>query len=247
MSRADVAIVTGAAQGLGAAIATALHAAGMRVALADIAVDAAAEVARRIDATGATARALPLDVTRKADFVEALAALADWGGVDVLVNNAALALTTPLMEVAGDEFDAVLAVNLRGPLFGSQVLGAHMRERGYGRIINIASQAGQMGGTVTGVHYASSKAGLMLMTKVFARELAGSGVTVNAVAPGALDLPAVRAAIPPERLAALENAIPVRRLGRPEEIAAIVALLASRGAGYVTGATWDANGGTYMR
>jgi 3-oxoacyl-[acyl-carrier protein] reductase len=247
MSRADVAIVTGAAQGLGSAIARVLHAAGMRVAIADIAYAPAQQLARELDPAGDTARALPLDVTRKEDFVAALAALEDWGGVEVLVNNAALAFTTPLMEVDGDEFDAVLAVNLRGPLFGSQVIGAHMRERGYGRIVNIASQAGQMGGTVTGIHYASSKAGLMLMTKVFARELSGSGVTVNAVAPGALDLPTVRAAIPPDRLAALEAAIPVKRLGQPEEIAAIVALLASRQAGYVTGATWDANGGTYMR
>src|SRR5690606_461022 len=160
------------------------HAAGMRVALADVAFDRAGQVARGIDATGRSARALPLDVTRKQDFVGALQALAVCGGVDILVNNRALSFTSPLMEEGVDEFDRVLAVNLRGPLFGSQVLGTHMRDRGYGRIINIASQAGQMGGTVTGVHYASSKAGLMLMTKVFARELAGSGVTVNAVAPG---------------------------------------------------------------
>ncbi|MGE0666142.1 MAG: SDR family oxidoreductase [Sphingomonadales bacterium] len=240
-----VALVTGAAQGLGAAIAAALHQAGMRVALADVAsADGPALV---LDPALETARPLLLDVRRKEDFTAALDALSGWGGVDVLVNNAAIAYTTPVMEISGDEFDAVMAVNLRGPFFACQVVGQHLREKGHGRIINIASQAGQMGGTVTGAHYAASKAGLILLTKFFAREFAGSGVTVNAVSPGALDLPAVRAAVPADRLAALEAAIPVRRLGFAEEIAAAVVLLASGQAGYVNGATWDINGGTFMR
>lgn len=244
---ADVALVTGAARGLGAAIAQALHRDGMRILVADVAIDAAAEIASALDPSGATARAVVLDVRGKQAFVDALAGAADWNGIDVLVNNAALSFTTPAMEIGGDEFDAVMAVNLRGPFYASQVIGAHLRGKGYGRIVNIASQAGQMGGTVTGGHYAASKAGLIGLTKYFAREFSGTGVTVNAVSPGPIDLPTVRAAIPAEKLAALEASMPVRRLGEAHEIADAVALLASRRMGYVTGATWDLNGGTLMR
>ena len=242
-----VALVTGGSQGLGEAIVRTLHAEGFDVAIGDIAQDAAEAVAKSLDASGATAQALTLDVRNKAHFAEALDHLADWGGVDVLVNNAALTLTTPVMDIEPDEFDAVMAVNLRGPFFGCQVIGAHMRARGSGRIINISSQAGQMGGTVAGAHYAASKAGVILLTKYFAREFGAFGITVNAVAPGALDFPAVRAAFPPERVAALEAMIPVKHLGNPDEVAAAVALLARADMAYVTGATWDINGGMLMR
>jgi 3-oxoacyl-[acyl-carrier protein] reductase len=242
-----VALVTGGAQGLGAAIARALHRAGMRVAIGDVAARAAQELAIALDADADTARALTLDVRSKADFSRALESLSGWGGIDVLVNNAALSSTTAVMDISAEEFDDVLATNLRGPFFGCQVIGAHLRTKAWGRIINIASQAGQMGGTVTGAHYASSKAGLLLLTKFFAREFAGTGITVNAVAPGALDLPAVRAAIAPDRLAALAAMIPVGHMGSPEDVAAVVAFLASDDSGYVTGATWDINGGTFMR
>jgi 3-oxoacyl-[acyl-carrier protein] reductase len=242
-----VALVTGGAQGLGEAIVRALHAEGFSVAIADITLEKAAAVAQSLDASGASARALTLDVRTKSHFSSAVDQVSDWGGVDVLVNNAALTLTTPVMEIHADEFDAVMAVNLRGPFFGCQVIGAHMQARGFGRIINISSQAGQMGGTVAGAHYAASKAGIILLTKYFAREFAASGVTVNAVSPGALDFPAVRAAFSPERVKALEAMIPVRHLGNPDEVAAAVALLARADMAYVTGATWDINGGMFMR
>src|SRR5690606_21036585 len=110
---------------------------------------------------------MKLDVRQKQDFAAALDTLIEtWGHVDILVNNAALTKTTPAMDVSGDEFDEVIAVNLRGALFGCQVLGAHMKARGQGRIINLSSLAGQNGGTVTGVHYAASKAGIVALTKV---------------------------------------------------------------------------------
>lgn len=242
-----VALVTGGAQGLGAAIAQRLHKGGMRVAISDLASADAQELANSLDPSGKTACGLKLDVRCKDDFVQALASLAGWNGVDVLVNNAALSKTTPVMDIDAAEFDDVMATNLRGPFFACQVIGTHLRGKGWGRLINIASQAGQMGGTVTGAHYAASKAGLLLLTKYFAREFAGSGVTVNAVAPGALDLPTVRAAIAPERLAELAAMIPVGHFGLPEHVAAVVALLASEESGFVTGAAWDINGGTFMR
>ena len=242
-----VALVTGGANGLGGHIVRALHAEGYRLLVGDIAAEDARSLALDLDPRGDSARGVSLDVRDKAAFAKALEEASDWGGVDVLVNNAAITPTTPVMQIEAAEFDAVMAVNLRGPFFGCQVVGDHLRGRAAGRIINIASQAGQMGGTVAGAHYAASKAGLMLLTKFFAREFAGTGITVNAVAPGALDLPAVRAAIPGDRLEAIAASMPSGRLGHPEEIAAAVCLLASPAMGYVTGATWDINGGTFMR
>lgn len=242
-----VALVTGGASGLGAHIVRALHADGYRLLIGDVASDGADALARELDAAGGRVRAIPLDVRDKRAFVAAVEAASAWGGIDVLVNNAAITPTTSVMEIEADEFDSVMAVNLRGPFFGCQVVGQHLRGRTAGRIINIASQAGQMGGTVAGAHYAAAKAGLMLLTKFFAREFGGTGITVNAVAPGALDLPAVRAALPAERLEAIAASMPSGRLGHPEEIAAAVCLLASSSMGYVTGATWDINGGTFMR
>ncbi|ATE62042.1 SDR family NAD(P)-dependent oxidoreductase [Thauera sinica] len=244
----QVALVTGAAQGLGNAIAGQLHAAGYKVAVTDRIEELAREAAARLDAGGATALALKLDVKRKEDFEAALAAVvAKWGGLQVAVNNAAMTPTTPVMQITAEEFDEVIAVNLRGTLFGCQVFGAHMAAAGYGRIINLASLAGQNGGTASGAHYASSKGAILTLNKIFARELAASNVTVNAIAPGPMELPSVRAAVPPERLEKLIEAIPVRRLGNPTFVADLVVKLASPEADFTTGATWDVNGGIFMR
>ena len=122
-----------------------------------------------------------------------------------------------------------------------------MAQVGYGRIVNIASLAGQNGGTATGAHYAASKAGIVALTKVFARELANQGVTVNAIAPGPLDLPSLHALLPPEKLATFLQQVPVGVLGEPDFVAELVLLLASPQAAFATGATWDFNGGLWMR
>ena len=245
---AQAAIVTGAAQGLGEVIARTLHGAGFRVAVADIDETAANAVALSLDPTGATARAMSLDVRLKASFTTALDVLtAGWGAVHLLVNNAAMTLTTPVMEITADEFDAVIAVNLRGTFLGCQVFGAYFRDRGYGRIVNMASLAGENGGTATGAHYAASKGGIMTVTKVFARELAGAGVTVNAIAPGPLDLASLRDKISDDRIASIAKTIPVGHIGDPAFVAATVLHLASPAASSVTGAIWDMNGGLLMR
>ncbi|MFC4297120.1 SDR family NAD(P)-dependent oxidoreductase [Castellaniella hirudinis] len=244
----QIALVTGAAQGLGLVIAQSLHAAGFKVVLTDHRLDLAEQAAAGLDAGGERVLPLQLDVMRKPDFEAALAATLDrWGQLHVLVNNAAMTKATPVMDISPEEFDAVLATNLRGTLFGCQVVGAHMARAGYGRLINMGSLAGQNGGTATGAHYACSKGAIVTLTKIFARELGPRGVTANAISPGPMDLPSVHALVPPEKLEQIVQGIPVRRLGDPHFVADLVVRLAARDAGFVNGATWDVNGGLFMR
>jgi 3-oxoacyl-[acyl-carrier protein] reductase len=244
----DVALVTGGAQGLGAHIVRALNMSGFRVGIGDIDAGACESLAAAIDPSGKTVLPISLDVRQEEQFAAARDALvARWGSVEVLVNNAAVTFARPVLEIPVEEFDAVIAVNLRGCFIGSQVFGRAFKSRLYGRIVNIASLAGQNGGSATGAHYAASKGGIVTLTKVFARDLAAFGVTVNAVAPGPLDLPAVHRIIPPDRMTQFQAGIPVGQLGSPAFVAETVARLCGRDAGFVTGATWDVNGGLYMR
>lgn len=241
-------LVTGGAHGLGAAIAAALHGAGFRVGVADLDGAAAVARARDLDATDKTAIAIPLDVRSNASFEAARdRLLAHWGSVEGLINNAATTAARPVLDITPEEFDAVFAVNARGTFLGSQVFAREFKRRGYGRIVNVASLAGQNGGTATGAHYAASKGAVLTLTKVFARDLAASGITVNAVAPGPLDTPMVHRTVPPDRMAQLIAGIPVGSLGDPAFVAAMVARLCARDAGFVNGATWDINGGLFMR
>jgi 3-oxoacyl-[acyl-carrier protein] reductase len=166
--------------------------------------------------------------------------------VDAWVNNAARTVAQPFLEIDPDEWDDVLATNLRGTYFGCRVAGIHMCERRSGRIVNLASVAGQWGRSLTGAHYAASKAGIVAVTRNAATAFADAGVTVNAIAPAAIEGPAA-AAMPPDKLAAYVDEIPVGRLGRPEEVAALAVFLASPEAAFTTGATYDVNGGILMR
>lgn len=242
----QVAVVTGGAAGLGEAIVRRLHADGYRVAIADLDVETAQKLALGLDADGGDVRAYAIDVSETAAIDQLLAdVLADFGTVDVLVNNAALTQAKPLLEITPDDLQRVMSINFEGTFRACQIFGAHLARAGYGRIVNIASLAGQNGGTATGGHYASSKGAVLSATKVFAREFAPSGVTVNAVSPGPQDSPMVRSII--DDVDAFAENIPVRRLGSMDFIASMVALLASPEAASVTGACWDANGGLYLR
>ncbi|SOE96772.1 3-oxoacyl-[acyl-carrier protein] reductase [Burkholderia sp. D7] len=243
-----VVLVTGAARGLGAAIAARFHADGYRVAIGDIATDAAQAIAHDLSADGSSACALELDVTLKAAFEEARDALTErWGRIDALVNNAGASKVVPVMDISVEQFDQVINVNLRSVLFGCQVFGAYFASVGAGRIVNVASLAGQNGGSATGAHYAAAKGGVLTLTKVFARDLAAAGVTVNAISPGPMDLPIVHESVSADKLAAVIGNIPVGKLGSADYVADIAVLLAAENAYFANGACWDVNGGLFMR
>ncbi|RST50601.1 SDR family NAD(P)-dependent oxidoreductase [Variovorax sp. MHTC-1] len=240
------AFVTGAAQGLGAAIARGLAEAGARVVLADVdgTVDAAAATLR---ADGHDCIAMQLDVRDEAAFWLCFdAGVQHFGGIDVMVNNAARTPYASIWDITTEEWDEVLTVNLRGSFFGCRIAGRHMRERGSGRIVNLSSIAGQQASAATGVHYAASKAGIVALTRSFAQELAPHGVTVNALAPAAVRSP-VLDAMSRMQQRTLASGIPLGRFGEPEEVAAAVVYLASPAAAFMTGATLDLNGGRLMR
>lgn len=243
-----VSCVTGAAQGLGAAIAQALVSRGDVVVMSDANEALNEETARRVDPSGEYAIAVTADVRRREDIERLVGESVErFGRLDVMVNNAALTHVRSFWEITTEEWDEVLAVNLRGAFHGCQIAGEHMRRRpGGGRIVNLASVAGQHGRSPTGAHYAASKGGTIALTRVAATELAPHGVTVNAIAPALIDGPAV-AAVPPDRLEVMASAVPLGRIGRPEEVGDLVAFLTSEASGFITGATYDINGGLLMR
>jgi 3-oxoacyl-[acyl-carrier protein] reductase len=236
-----IAIVTGASRGIGEAIARRLHADGYGVVLADLDLDGAERIASEL---GERAEAFEHDVRELASWERLLDAVD--GEVHALVNNAARTEFRSFWEIDVDEWDDVLATNLRGTYLGCRVVGEALRERGAGRIVNLASDAAQSASGASGVHYAASKAGVIAVTRRAASELGQHGVTVNAIAPAAIDGLLARSVFR-YRLEEQLQAIPVGRLGRPEEVAALVSYLLSDDAGYMTGATLDVNGGVLMR
>jgi 3-oxoacyl-[acyl-carrier protein] reductase len=244
----QTALITGGAKGFGACATRALHAAGFRVVIADIDSDAAHALAQELDLAGETAVTATLDVSKPEDFQSVLDKIIDrWGSAEVLVNNAAMTQAKPVLEIDPAEFNTVMATNAGGTFAGSQIFGRHFKERGYGRIVNMASLAGQNGGTATGAHYAASKGAILTLTKVFARDLAPFGVTVNAISPGPMDSPMVHDIVPAEKMEGFLKNIPVGQLGAPEFVARMVTMLCGADAAFVTGACWDVNGGLFMR
>jgi 3-oxoacyl-[acyl-carrier protein] reductase len=237
------ALVTGAARGLGRAISARLAGLGARVFLADVDAAALAETLRSIQDQGGAAVASVLDVCDAAAVRSAFASMAR---VEVLVNNAGICPLTPAEEISEAEWERVLAVNLKGAFLCTQAALPGLRAAGWGRVINIASAAGQMGGITVGVHYAASKGGLLAMTKSFARLLAPCGVTVNAIAPGTADTD-LTVGWPEAVQQDLQAKTPLGRFIRPEEVAAAAAFLCSPEAAALTGSTIDVNGGLLMR
>lgn len=240
-----VAVVTGAARGIGLAIAHALIAHGAAVAVWDVDTTALEQAVRSL---GEAAWPCVVDVT-SAEVVRAAVqgVVERFGSLHILVNNAGICPMTPFEQISEPEWERVLAVNLKGAFLCCQAALPFLRDAGArGRIINISSVAGQMGGVSVGVHYAASKAGLIGLTKALAQRLAPYGVTVNCVAPGTTATE-MTAAWSREDLERAWARIPLGRLAQPDEIAAAVCYLASDRAAFITGATLDINGGLYVR
>jgi len=164
----------------------------------------------------------------------------------VLVNNAAIASATRFEQLTEDEWRATIDTNLTGAFFCMQAVVATMKRQGYGRIINVSSLAGRSVSTLGGAHYTTSKAGLLGLTRAGAKELGLHGITVNAVCPGLFDTELTHANATEERLNAVKQTFPIPRLGKPEEVADLICFLASESAGYITGASFDINGGSLM-
>jgi 3-oxoacyl-[acyl-carrier protein] reductase len=241
-----VALVTGAGRGIGEAIARELHAGGALVAVSDVDPAAAEAVAVSIDPDRATTLSMALDVRSKEAFEFARDHLAEkWGKTDIVINNAGYGKRTLTADITQEEFDEIVAINMRSVFFSCQVFGDYMQARGYGRIVNITSLAGQNGGTVASAHYAASKAGAIMLTKFFAKDLASSGVTVNSVSPGPVST--AKGRLSAQQIDAIKQVVPVGRFCEASEIAAAVALLASERGGFFSGATLDINGGLYLR
>jgi 2-hydroxycyclohexanecarboxyl-CoA dehydrogenase len=247
--RDRVAVVTGGAGGMGREIALRLAREGARVALIDRNAAGARATAAAIAASGGEALALEADVTQKAAVDEAIAAvLARWRAVHVLVNNAGWDKVMPFVETTEALWDRLLAINLKGPIVCTRaVLDAMVAQR-YGRIVNIASDAGRVGSSGEAV-YAAAKGGVIAFTKAMARELARWQITVNCICPGPSDTPLFRREViePHPKLAeSLARAIPLGRLGTPQDIAPAVLFLAGDDAGYITGQTLSVSGGLTM-
>ncbi|ATJ90201.1 3-oxoacyl-ACP reductase [Acetobacter senegalensis] len=241
-----VALVTGGGKGLGAAIAGHLITEGYRVVVGDIDLVAAQATAERL---GEAAFAVQVDVSNEVS-VEGMLDVAEQvlGLPWLLVNNAAVMKAEKVLDIEIETFDTVLAVNLRGTFLGCQRFARRLRAKeAGGRIVNIGSLAGENGGTATGAHYAASKGGVHTLTKVFARDLAPHGITVNAVAPGPLDLPSVAETIGAENAARVMANLPTGQAGNPLTVARMVAELARADAGSITGSIIDINSGLYMR
>lgn len=237
------ALVSGAARGIGLAIAAALHDAGAQVILADVDIVTAQREAALL---GQRALALPLDVAdvdRCRTVIDD--AVAQAGQLDILVNNAGICPIHPIDEVDAALFDHIIAVNLRGVFFLSQAAAQHMRARQCGRIINISSVGGKTGGKAHLPVYVATKAGVFALTKTFANYLAPHG-TVNCIAPGPTVSALTDAWDDPQLMAQLREAIPLQRLGQPADFGGAAVFLASAAASFITGATLDVNGGMRM-
>ncbi|MBX6378829.1 MAG: glucose 1-dehydrogenase [Clostridia bacterium] len=242
------AIVTGGASGIGRAIVLELAREGADVVIADIQEEAARQVAGEVAATGRRALPYRTDVTSSANVREMVAAaLREFGKIDILVNVAGWDKVEPFVQSTEETWDKVIAINLKGPIICARAVLDHMIERRYGKICSIASDAGRVGSSGEAV-YSGAKGGVIAFSKTLAREMARYGINVNVVCPGPTDTPLFRdiASYQPKIAGALEKAIPMGRLGKPEDLAPAVVFLVSDQAGYITGQTLSVSGGLTM-
>ena len=242
----QVAIVTGAGQGMGAAMAKLIAEEGGQVVVSDINQEKASVIADEISETETQALAIRADVTREKD-VQAMVetTIEHYGTISILVNNAGILYPTRIEQITRAEWDRVLEVNLTGTFLCSQAVLKTMKKNRYGRIVNMSSSAGRSVSTLGGAHYTAAKAGVLGLSRALAKGVAPFGITVNAICPGLIDTEMVQAECTPERISAYEASFPIPRLGRPDEVAQLMLFLATDSA-YITGASIDINGGDLM-
>jgi 3-oxoacyl-[acyl-carrier protein] reductase len=241
-----VAIVTGAGRGLGAAIGRLLSRGGAKVALCDIELKLVEEVCASIRADGCEALALGNDISRPAETDQLVQSTVErFGRVDILVNNAGICPRISIDDMTEADYDQIMDVNLKSVFFLSRAAGNAMKAGRWGRIVNVSSTGGRTGGIFNATVYSASKAGIMSMTKAFARYFAPYNILVNCVAPGTVDTRLMRNLSTTSLETAIDG-VPLKRLAHPNEIAEVIAFLASERNSYMTGATVDVNGGAVM-
>ena len=242
-----VVIVTGAGQGMGKATAAAFAREGGKVVVNDVRREAAEAAAAEMRAAGGEATAVAADVSRREEAQRLVAeTVAKYGTVHVLVNNAGILSRTAFEAIPEEEWETVMAVNVKGVFLCAQAVFPVMKGNKYGKIVNVASSAGRSVSTFGGAAYTTSKAAVLGLTRHIAREGAPHGINCNSTSPGSMDTEMVRQNASAETIAAEEAHIPLGRLGTAEDEASLVLFLASDEAAYITGATVDINGGGLM-
>jgi len=249
--RGKTALVTGGGRGIGRAISLGLAGEGAQVAVVDILKDNAESVRREIEACGVKGLALGADLTRRAEVTRAVEeAVVQWGQLDVLVNNAGWDKLEPFLDSEEETWDRIIGINFKAMLYVCKAVLPHMVQRGAGKVINIASDAGRVGSMGEAV-YAGTKGAIIAFSKTLAREMARHRITVNVVCPGLTETPllqGIRLQSPKSErvIDAVTRAIPLGRVGQPEDVAGAVVYLASPAADYVTGQTLSVSGGLTM-
>jgi 3-oxoacyl-[acyl-carrier protein] reductase len=240
-----VALVTGAAQGIGKAVALLLARNGADIVISDINLEKAEEAANEIKSIGRKALAVKGDVANWNDverMVEVI--LEKFAKIDILVNNAGITRDKLILRMTEEDWDAVLDVNLKGTFHCTKAVVRHMAKQRSGKIVNIASVVGEMGNAGQ-ANYSASKAGVIGLTKTIAREFAQRGININAIAPGYIETPMTEV-LPEKAKEELKKLIPMERLGKPEDVAEAVLFLVSEESNYITGQVLNVNGGIYM-
>ena len=244
--KGKVALVTGAGQGIGEAVAKVLAEQGVHVAIADVNLDKAESVASAIRAFNDDAQAFKLDVRNYLAVKAAVDQLYTQSKrIDILVNNAGILYSTPIEKLTPEEWQAVIDVNLNGVFYCSLAVFPIMKQQKNGRIVNVASSAGRSTSDLGGAHYTASKAGVLGITRHFAKE-GGPEIRVNAVCPGLIKTPMSARYSTPNQLENIRKHLPLKRLGEPKDVAELVAFLVSDNASYITGECIEIDGGELM-